>query len=150
MKHHVDMNRFQTNCVGAGSGLVGLFPTFSLLSHSCQANTKRCNMTIMCDIGKLGQFDRHPTTSKVHISGRPHTCACITGPGRGRGAHNVVQGEDQNCPLLSLHHRASAPSSDQWPGEGISPPPGSSIAPAQGAPHQLLSSMTVFLINWFL
>ena len=144
------MNRFQTNCVGAGSGLVGLFPTFSLLSHSCQANTKRCNMTIMCDIGKVSQFDRHSITSKVHIAGRPHTCACITGPGRGRGVDDVVQGEHRNWPLLSLHQRASAPSSDRWPGEGTSPLPGSSTAPAQGARHQLLSSMTVFLINCFL
>ena len=36
------LGRFQTNCVAAGNGLVGLFPTFSLLSHSCIANTRRC------------------------------------------------------------------------------------------------------------
>ena len=37
------LGRFQTNCVGAGKGLVGLFPIFSLLSHSCLANTRRCS-----------------------------------------------------------------------------------------------------------
>ena len=36
------LGKFQTNCVGAGNSLVGLFPTFSLLSHSCLANTRRC------------------------------------------------------------------------------------------------------------
>ena len=36
------LGRFQTNCVAAGDNLVGLFPTFSLLSHSCLANTRRC------------------------------------------------------------------------------------------------------------
>ena len=34
------MNRFQTNCVGAGYGLVGLFPTFSLINHSCVRNAR--------------------------------------------------------------------------------------------------------------
>merc|ERR1719153_616398 len=33
---------FLTNCVDAGSNTVGLFPTFSLLSHSCVTNTRRC------------------------------------------------------------------------------------------------------------
>ena len=33
---------FLTNCVDAGPGTVGLFPAFSLLSHSCLANTRRC------------------------------------------------------------------------------------------------------------
>ena len=32
---------FLTNCVAAGPGTVGLFPVFSLLSHSCLANTRR-------------------------------------------------------------------------------------------------------------